>query len=74
MSEGTDRDVPTAAINFRVGTVGDAVKRYGVDAASIWKCIATGETLVNPNRERVRLLADPEKRVGSTWIVEEVSA
>lgn len=56
----------------RVGTITDAAERYSCDGAAVWGAIAAGYPLRNPDGELVRLVADPEKRDGDTWIVEEL--
>lgn len=61
-----------SASERRVGTIGDAMFRYPMDAAAVWRAIATGQVLTSPDGRSVRLVARPEDKDGSLWIVKEV--
>jgi hypothetical protein len=74
----TDHEEEHAMI---IGTIGDAERRYpNSDPAYIWWAITTGAILTNPDGERVRLEADPDKRLPNhlgeptLWQVEELPA
>jgi hypothetical protein len=54
-----------------IGTIADAAERFHMDGAEVWEHICGGYFLASEGR-LVRLEADPDKREGTLWIVEEV--
>jgi len=57
-----------------IGTITDAERRYGFDAAGAWAAILCGWRLQSPDGGVVILAARPEDRQGTKWIVKEVRA
>lgn len=55
-----------------IGTITDVERRYGFDAAGAWAAICGGWRLHSPDGDEVILVARPEDRQGTTWIVKEV--
>jgi hypothetical protein len=56
----------------RIGTIGDAADRYDTDVADIWELISLERHIVSPDGIPVRLIAPPDEREDTLWIVSEV--